>query len=128
MAGEVRLLAQRSAEAAREIKSLIHDSVQKVQDGATLVDTAGRTMESIVAQVREVTALIHDISQATSEQAAGVAQVSEAVSQLEQMTQQNASLVERAADSAADLHDRAGRLGDAIGVFARTGVAAAVHR
>ncbi len=128
VASEVRSLAKRSADAAREIKSLIHDSVQKVQDGATLVDTAGRTMESIVAQVREVTALIHDISQATSEQAAGVAQVSEAVSQLEQMTQQNASLVERAADSAADLHDRAGRLGDAIGVFARTGAAAAVHR
>ena len=124
----MRSLAKRSADAAREIKSLIHDSVQKVQDGATLVDTAGRTMESIVAQVREVTALIHDISEATSEQSAGVAQVCEAVSQLEQMTQQNAALVERAADSAADLQDRAGRLGDAIGVFARAGCTAVARR
>ncbi|AWI52104.1 hypothetical protein DEH84_00560 [Aquabacterium olei] len=119
VASEVRSLAKRSAEAAREIKSLIHDSVQKVQDGAALVDSAGQSMAAIVAQVQSVTALINDISEATSEQSSGVAQVGDAVSELDEMTQQNALLVEQAASSAADLHARASRLSEAIGVFAR---------
>ncbi|HJV61824.1 MAG TPA: methyl-accepting chemotaxis protein, partial [Albitalea sp.] len=95
VAAEVRSLAQRSAQAAKEIKTLISDSVEKVEVGSQQVDNAGRTMNDIVTQVRRVSELIGSISSATHEQTAGISQVSDAVSQLDQVTQQNAALVEQ---------------------------------
>ncbi len=100
VAGEVRALAQRSAEAAREIKTLINDSVEKVDTGSRLVGEAGSTMDDIVAQVRRVSDLIGEISAAAGEQTAGIGQVSGAVQQLDQVTQQNAALVEQSAAAA----------------------------
>ncbi|MFO1285743.1 MAG: methyl-accepting chemotaxis protein [Rubrivivax sp.] len=96
VAGEVRSLAQRSAEAAREIKSLIGASVECVESGSRLVGDAGSTMDEIVAQVKRVTDLIGEISSATAEQASGIGQVGQAVSNLDSATQQNAALVEGA--------------------------------
>nr|WP_275951978.1 methyl-accepting chemotaxis protein [Rubrivivax gelatinosus] len=100
VAGEVRLLAQRSAEAAREIKALIGSSVDKVETGSRLVGDAGRTMAEIVAQVQRVADLIGEIGHATAEQTAGIAQVSGAIGGLDQATQQNAALVEESAATA----------------------------
>ncbi|HEY0955627.1 MAG TPA: methyl-accepting chemotaxis protein [Roseateles sp.] len=117
VAGEVRLLAQRSAEAAKEIKTLINDSVEKVETGSRQVADAGRTMDDIVAQVRRVNDLITEISSATSEQTTGIGQVSDAVQQLDQVTQQNAALVEESAAAADSLNQQASKLVEAVSVF-----------
>jgi methyl-accepting chemotaxis protein len=117
VAGEVRSLAQRSAEAAREIKGLIDDSVSKVSAGSTLVQNAGRTMQDIVTSVQKVTDIISDISAAASEQSAGIGQINGAVGNLDQMTQQNAALVEESAAAAESLKDQATRLAEMVGTF-----------
>ena len=117
VAGEVRSLAQRSAEAAKEIKGLIGASVEKVEGGARQVDEAGRAMNVIVEQVQRVNALIGEISNATQEQSSGIGQVNVAVSQLDQMTQQNAALVEQSAGAAESLKVLAGRLAESVDVF-----------
>ena len=117
VAGEVRSLAQRSAEAAREIKALIGASVDRVEAGSKLVQDAGSTMGEIVASVQRVTDIIGEISAASSEQSSGIGQVNGAVVQLDQMTQQNAALVEQSAAAAESLKEQAHRLADAVGVF-----------
>jgi methyl-accepting chemotaxis protein len=117
VAGEVRNLAQRSAQAAREIKSLINDSVERVEAGSKQVSEAGRTMDDIVVQVKRVTDLIGEISSATLEQSSGIGQVNQAVSQLDQMTQQNAALVEQSAAAAESLREQADRLAEAVAIF-----------
>ena len=117
VASEVRNLAQRSAAAAREIKGLITDSVEKVEAGSQQVGEAGRTMSDIVAQVRRVSELITEISAATQEQTQGIGQVGDAVTQLDQVTQQNAALVEQSAAAAESLNQQAARLVDAVSVF-----------
>ena len=117
VAGEVRSLSQRSAEAAREIKSLINASVDTVAAGTALVDTAGRTMQDIVQQVRQVSDLIGEISHASSEQTAGITQVADAVAQLDQVTQQNAALVEQSAAAADSLSQQARKLVEAVTFF-----------
>ena len=118
VAGEVRGLARRSAEAAREIKTLIGDSVAQVTGGARLVDEAGQAMAEIVSQVRRVSELLNEISHSTSEQATGIGQVNVAVAQLDQMTQQNAALVEQSAAAADNLQGQATHLVAAVGAFA----------
>jgi methyl-accepting chemotaxis protein len=117
VAGEVRNLAQRSAQAAREIKALIDDSAQKVESGAELVGVAGATMKEIVDRVRRVSDLIGTIHAATSEQSAGIGQVNQAVAQLDQMTQKNAALVEHSASAANSLKEQAERLTQTVAVF-----------
>jgi methyl-accepting chemotaxis protein len=117
VAGEVRNLAQRSAEAAREIKSLIGVSVEKVDAGSRLVREAGETMTDIVAQVRSVSTLIKDISTASMQQAGGIGQVSGAVAALDQTTQQNAALVEQSTAAAEGLREQAARLSQTVQVF-----------
>ena len=117
VAGEVRNLAQRSAQAAREIKSLINDSVAKVDNGSRLVNEAGTTMEEIVAQVQSVTHRIAEISSASSEQSSGIAQVNDAVVQLDQVTQQNAALVEQGTAAAESLKEQAINLAQAVATF-----------
>jgi len=121
VASEVRSLAQRSAQAAREIKALIGASVEKVAAGAQLVGDAGSTMKDVVAQVKQVAVLIGEISNATGEQTAGIGQVSEAVTQIEQVTQQNAALVEQSAAAADSLQQQAARLVDAVRLFKLSG-------
>ena len=117
VAGEVRNLAQRSAQAAREIKSLISDSVSKVETGSTQVQQAGATMAEIVTQVKRVTDLIGEITSSTLEQSSGISQVNQAVTQLDQVTQQNAALVEESAAAAQSLSDQSLRLSSAVAVF-----------
>ncbi|MFN4030767.1 MAG: methyl-accepting chemotaxis protein [Acidovorax temperans] len=117
VAGEVRSLAQRSAEAAKEIKSLITASVERVEQGSALVDKAGATMTEVVTAIRRVTDIMGEISAASSEQSAGVGQVGEAVTQMDQATQQNAALVEEMAAAAASLNTQAGELVQAVAVF-----------
>ena len=117
VASEVRALAQRSAEAAKEIKTLIGNSTDKVESGSKLVSDAGEVMADIVTQVERVTDLIHQISNATREQSSGIAQVNIAVSQLDQMTQQNAALVEESAAAAESLKGQARTLNEAVEVF-----------
>jgi aerotaxis receptor len=117
VAGEVRALAQRSASAAKEIKSLIGASVAKVESGSRLVDDAGKTMDEIVVQVKRVSDLIAEISSATIEQSSGITQVSQAVSDLDHITQQNAALVEQSAAASESLKQQAARLVDAVSVF-----------
>lgn len=117
VASEVRSLAQRSAEAAKEIKALIHDSVEKVVNGSKLVDEAGRSMDNIVSEVKRVSSLIEEISAATNEQSSGISQVNVAVSQLDQMTQQNAALVEQSSAAAESMKGQAYRLAEAVSVF-----------
>ncbi|MBX3600161.1 MAG: HAMP domain-containing protein [Rubrivivax sp.] len=117
VAGEVRNLAQRSAQAAREIKSLIGDSVEKVEAGSRLVGDAGRTMDDIVAQVRRVADLIAEISRASVEQSSGIGQVGDAVQQLDQVTQQNAALVEESAAAADSLRHQAQALTQTVSSF-----------
>ena len=117
VAGEVRNLAQRSAQAAKEIKDLIGASVEKVESGSALVADAGHTMGEIVASVQRVNDIIAGISAAAGEQNNGIAQVNVAVTQLDQMTQQNAALVEESAAAAQSLRDQANRLSEAVGVF-----------
>ena len=117
VAGEVRTLAQRSAQAAKEIKSLIGDSVTKVEAGSALAANAGKTMGEIVGQVKRVTDLIAEISAASAEQSQGIDQVGEAVSQLDQVTQQNAALVEQSAAAAESLKYQAARMTEVVSVF-----------
>ena len=117
VAGEVRSLAQRSANAAKEIKQLITDSVVEVQQGTQLVDQAGRTMQGIVASVRKVSDLIADISAASNEQTAGIEQVNGAIAQMDEGTQQNAALVEQASAAARSLEQQAAQLVEVVAVF-----------
>jgi methyl-accepting chemotaxis protein-2 (aspartate sensor receptor) len=117
VASEVRSLAQRSAEAAREIKALIGASVDKVTSGTTLVQNAGSTMDEIVRSVQRVSDIIGEITSAASEQSDGIGEVNSAVNQLDQMTQQNAALVEESAAAAASLQEQAQRLAQAVSVF-----------
>ncbi|AOK48017.1 chemotaxis protein [Burkholderia sp. MSMB617WGS] len=117
VAAEVRTLAQRSANAAKEIAALIHDSVEKTAAGGALVNQAGEAMNDIRSQVARVAGLIGEISSATREQSDGIGQVNVAVAQLDQMTQQNAALVQESAATADDLKHRTQRLVDAVAVF-----------
>ena len=117
VATEVRTLAQRSASAAKEIKALIDNSVQKVDAGAKLVDEAGVTMAAIIDSVRSVTDIMSEITAASAEQSAGIEQINMAVTQMDQVTQQNAALVEEAAAASASMQDEAGNLSRAVGVF-----------
>jgi len=117
VAAEVRNLAQRSANAAKEIKGLISDSVSKVESGSRLVDTAGKTMEEIVQSVKRVTDIMAEISAASQEQRAGIEQVNNAVTQMDQVTQQNAALVEEAAAAAKSMEDQTGAMAEMVGQF-----------
>lgn len=117
VAGEVRSLAQRSAQAAKEIKDLITASVERVGQGAQLVDKAGETMTHVVASIRRVTDIMGEISAASSEQSTGVSQIGEAVAQMDGVTQQNAALVEEMAAAAGSLKSQAQNLVQAVAVF-----------
>ncbi|VAW95210.1 Methyl-accepting chemotaxis sensor/transducer protein [hydrothermal vent metagenome] len=117
VAAEVRNLAQRSASAAKEIKSLINDSVEKVTEGSKLVDQSGATLEEIVGSVKKVSDIIAEIASAGQEQASGIDQINKAVTQMDEMTQQNAALVEEAAASSEAMNDQAVALDDLIGFF-----------
>ena len=117
VAGEVRNLAQRSAQAAKEIKTLIGASVEKVESGSKLVQDAGTTMSEIVASVQRVADIIGEITAAAAEQSSGIGQVNTAVNQLDQMTQQNAALVEESAAAAESLKEQAHRLAGVVGAF-----------
>jgi methyl-accepting chemotaxis protein len=119
VAGEVRTLAQRSAAAAKEIKALIGDSVDKTSAGTRLVGHAGETMAEIVQSVKRVTEIMSSIADASVEQGSGIAQVSEAVTQMDQVTQQNAALVEEIAASAQSLEERAQGLVASVEVLSR---------
>ncbi|GAA4027888.1 methyl-accepting chemotaxis protein [Actimicrobium antarcticum] len=121
VASEVRSLAQRSASAAKEIKELINDSVEKVDAGTRLVDQAGATMTEVVASVRRVTDIIGEITAASQEQTAGIDQINQAIMQMDDVTQQNAALVEQAAAAAASLQDQAGNLVGVVSVFKTAG-------
>ena len=125
VASEVRSLAQRSAEAAKEIKSLISASVTRVQHGTQLVDRAGETMTEIVNSIARVTDIMGEISAASTEQSTGVSQIGEAISQMDQATQQNAALVEESAAAAESLKDQAQQLVQAVAVFKLEGRAEA---
>jgi len=125
VASEVRTLAQRSAAAAKEIKGLINESVEKVEAGSLQVDEAGKAMDDIVAQVRRVNDLIGEIGSATQEQTQGISQVGDAVGQLDQVTQQNAALVEESAAAAESLRQQAARLVEAVSAFTLDAEAAA---
>lgn len=117
VAGEVRALAHRSAEAAKEIKVLISTSVDAAQEGSAQVAQAGQVMDDIVGSVRKVSDMIGEITASSTEQRDGIGQVNQAVSQLDQMTQQNAALVEESAAAAAALSDQAQRLSGMVAVF-----------
>ena len=121
VAAEVRMLAQRSAAAAKEIKSLIGDSVDKVDVGAKLVDQAGHTMRDIVNSVREVSTIISDIAIASGEQTSGIEEINLAITQMDEVTQQNAALVEQAAAAAQSLLDQAASLSQVVSHF-NTGI------
>jgi methyl-accepting chemotaxis protein len=124
VAAEVRNLAQRSAAAAKEIKTLIGDSVDKVDAGTRLVDAAGKTMGEIVGAVKGVTDLIAEIAAASQEQSSGIAQVNQAVTQMEQVVQQNASLVEEATAATESMKDQAGALLETVSRFKLDGQSA----
>ncbi len=117
VAGEVRNLAQRSAAAAKEIKSLIGDSVDKVGTGSKLVDQAGATMSEILSSVRQVTHIMGEISVASREQSAGIEQVNRQVEEMDGMTQQNAALVEQASAAATSLREQSKKLTETVAVF-----------
>jgi len=117
VAGEVRNLAQRSAQAAREIKNMISESVQKVDAGSHLVNEAGSSMAEIVRQVKRVNDLIAEISTAALEQSQGISQVTDAVSKMDQVTQQNSALVEQSAAAAASLKGDSSKLAESVAVF-----------
>ena len=117
VAGEVRSLAQRSAQAAKEIKGLIDDSVNRVSVGSQLVGTAGETMSDIVSAVTRVTDIMGEIASASDEQSRGIDQVGQAVTEMDRVTQQNASLVEESAAASASLEDQASRLSQSVSVF-----------
>ncbi len=131
VAGEVRNLAQRSAAAAKEIKTLIGDSVEKVEGGSKLVAQAGQTMEEIVTAIKRVTDIMSEISAASTEQSAGIEQVNLAITQMDEVTQQNAALVEEAAAAAESLEEQAQNLSVSVGTFKvddKGGTALAVRR
>ena len=117
VAGEVRTLAQRSAAAAKEIKSLIDDSVGKVDTGAKLVDQAGATMQQVVSSIRRVTDIMAEIASASQAQTGGIEQVNSAIGQMDQATQQNAALVEESAAAAGSLQEQAAKLAQAVDQF-----------
>ena len=117
VATEVRALAQRSAAAAKEIKELISDSVNKVEDGTQLVDQAGKTMDEIVSSVKRVTDIMAQIASASQEQSAGIEQVNDSITKMDEITQQNASLVEEAAAASESMREQAEQLAQAVRVF-----------
>jgi methyl-accepting chemotaxis protein len=117
VAAEVRSLAQRSAEAAKEIKKLIDDSVAKVDAGGVLVRQAGATMTEIVSSIRDVTDIMGNIANASSQQTEGIERVNQAIGEMNQVTQQNAALVEQAAAAAQSLQDQAAQLEDVVSIF-----------
>ena len=117
VAAEVRNLAQRSAAAAKEIKTLIDDSVDKVQEGSTQVAEAGKTMDEIVDSVKRVTDIMAEITAASQEQTSGIEQINQAITQMDQVTQQNAALVEEAAAAAASLQEQTSGLLHGVSVF-----------
>ena len=117
VASEVRNLAQRSAAAAKEIKTLISDSVEKVERGSKLVGQAGVTMDEVVSSVKRVTDIMSDIASASAEQSAGIAQVNTSIIEMDSMTQQNAALVEEAAAAAQSLQDQAAELARVVSIF-----------
>nr|WP_301278973.1 methyl-accepting chemotaxis protein [Edwardsiella ictaluri] len=121
VAGEVRSLAQRSAQAAREIRTLIEDSVRRIDTGSQQATQAGETMQSVVGAAQRVTGIIAEIAAASDEQSLGIAQVSQAVSEMEQVTQQNAALVQQSAASATSLEERACGLSQAVALFTLPG-------
>ena len=123
VASEVRNLAQRSAAAAKEIKALISDSVERVDQGARLVDQAGATMTEVVESVQRVSSIIGEIALASSEQTTGVEQVNQAIIEMDHVTQQNAALVEQAAAAAKAMQDQAASLAQAVSVFKIEGAA-----
>ncbi len=120
VASEVRSLAQRSASAAKEIKTLIGDSVEKVDLGAQLVDEAGQTMSLIVTSVKQVAEIMGEITAATQTQSAGIGEINDAISQMDEMTQQNAALVEQAAAAAESMEEQAHILHEAVSAFKLT--------
>ena len=124
VASEVRGLAQRSAEAAKEIKGLIGNSVDTVSNGSRMVDEAGRTMSEVLTAVRQVTELVAEISAATQEQSSGIEQVNQAVTQMDQVTQQNAALVQQVTAAVDSMEGEAKRLTEAVEVFKLEGVVA----
>ena len=126
VASEVRSLAQRSAGAAKEIKALIDNSVEKVDAGAKLVDQAGATMEEIVESVKRVTDIMAEIAAASAEQTAGIEQVNQAIAQMDQVTQQNAALVEEAAAASEAMQGQASELAQIVSTFKVDGNSAAV--
>jgi methyl-accepting chemotaxis protein len=126
VATEVRTLAQRSAQAAKEIKALIADSSEKVDAGGRQVSQAGAAMDDIVTQVRRVTDLVGEISSASREQSSGIGQVNQAVAQMDQVTQQNAALVEESASAAQSLSAQAQKLADVVSVFQLDGAGASL--
>lgn len=125
VAGEVRSLAQRAASAAGEIKSLIGDSVEKVEDGSKLVTQAGLTMEDIVNSIHGVTVIMSEISAASVEQTAGIEQVNMAICQMDDVTQQNAALVEQATATAESLEEQTQQLTITVAHFKMDGDASA---
>jgi methyl-accepting chemotaxis protein len=124
VASEVRNLAQRSAAAAKEIKTLIGDSVEKVDTGSRLVDQAGKTMAEVVASISRVTNIMNEITTASDEQRDGIEQVNQAITQMDAVTQQNAALVEEAAAAAASMQEQSARLSQVVGVFKLNSLAA----
>ncbi|UOD29940.1 CHASE3 domain-containing protein [Massilia violaceinigra] len=127
VASEVRNLAQRSAGAAKEIKALIDNSVEKVELGTRLVDQAGVTMGEVVGSVRRVNDIISEIANASDEQRAGIEQVNAAITQMDEATQQNAALVEQAAAASASMQEQAAQLAEVVSVFKLDGAAALVR-
>ena len=117
VAGEVRNLARRSSDAAKEIKALIEESVGSVENGKTLVETAGSKMDSLVHSVKRVTDIISEISAASEEQSRGIEQVNVAIAQMDQTTQQNAAMVEQAAGAAQSMQEQASLLADVVSTF-----------
>ncbi|HAP24754.1 MAG TPA: hypothetical protein DCR74_03695, partial [Achromobacter sp.] len=117
VAAEVRTLAQRSAQAAKEIKVLIEDTVQKIGQGSGSAERAGATMQEIVSSVQRVTDIMGEIAAASAEQADGIEQVNRAVSQMDEVTQQNAALVEEAAAAAGSMQDQSADLTRAVSAF-----------
>ncbi|MDH5593619.1 MAG: methyl-accepting chemotaxis protein, partial [Gammaproteobacteria bacterium] len=117
VATEVRTLAQRSSESAKEIKELIEDSVSKVKNGSELVDKSGKTLEEIVNSVKKVTDIVSEIAASSAEQSSGIEQVNKAVMQMDEMTQQNAALVEEAASASKSMEDQAKNLNQLIAFF-----------
>lgn len=120
VAGEVRNLAQRSAQSAKEIKTLIEDSARRVKEGSSMVTNAGDTMADIAKEIRQVTALMSEISEASHEQSRGIEQVNQAISQMDQVAQQNAALVEESAAATGSLEEQSGNLMQSMSVFKLT--------